>query len=171
MSSNIKTFQFLVEGGKASAGPPIGPALGPLGINVLEVVKKINELTKEFSGMRVPVKVTVDVEKKTFDVEVGTPTTAALVIRELKAEKGSGQAGREYIGSVPFDAVVRIAALKKKDMGAKTLKAAVKCVIGTCQSMGVKIDGKTPKEVLAEVEAGMYDEIISRYEKGGGGGA
>ena len=169
MSSNVKTFQFLVEGGKASAGPPIGPALGPLGINVLEVVKKINELTKEFSGMRVPVKVTVNVERKTFDVEVGTPTTAALIIRELKAEKGSGQAGREYIGSIPFEAVVKIAALKRKDIGAKTLKAAVKSVVGTCQSMGVKIDGKTPKEVLAEIEAGVYDEVISKYEGGGGG--
>jgi len=168
VSSNVKTFQFLVEGGKASAGPPIGPALGPLGINVLEVVKKINEITKEFSGMRVPVKVAVNIEKKTFDVEVGTPTTAALIIRELRAEKGSGQAGREYIGSIPFDAVVRIAALKRKDIGAKTLKAAVKSVVGTCQSMGVKIDGKTPKEALAEIEAGAYDEIINEYEKGEG---
>lgn len=169
MSSRIKTFQFLVEGGKATAGPPIGPALGPLGINVLEVVKTINELTKDYAGMRVPVKVAVDVERKTFEVEVGTPTTAALIIKELKAEKGSGQTGREYIGSLPFETIVRIAALKKKDIGAKTLKAAVKCVIGTCQSMGVKIDGKTPKEVLAEVEAGAYDEIISRYERGVGG--
>ncbi|MCS7105233.1 MAG: 50S ribosomal protein L11, partial [Thermofilaceae archaeon] len=71
MSTKVKTFQFLVEGGKASAGPPIGPSLGPLGINVLEVVKRINELTKDFAGMRVPVKVTVDTEKKKFDVEVG----------------------------------------------------------------------------------------------------
>jgi large subunit ribosomal protein L11 len=164
VSSKVKTFQFLVEGGKASAGPPIGPSLGPLGINVLEVVKKINELTKDFSGMRVPVKVTVDTDRKTFEVEVGMPTTAALVIRELKAEKGSGQSGREYIGSIPFETVVKIAALKKNDIGAKTLKSAVKCVVGTCQSMGVKIDGKTPKEILAEIEAGIYDEILNKYE-------
>jgi len=168
VSSNIKTFQFLVEGGKASAGPPIGPALGPLGINVLEVVKRINELTKDFAGMRVPVKVSVDVERKTFEVEVGTPTTAALIIRELKAEKGSGQPAREYIGSIPFEAVVRIAKMKMKDIGAKTLKAAVKCVVGTCQSMGVKIDGKAPKEVIKEIDSGVYDSIISKYEMGEG---
>lgn len=171
MSSKVKTFQFLVEGGKASAGPPIGPSLGPLGINVLEVVKKINELTKDFAGMRVPVKVTVDTDKKTFNVEVGMPTTAALIIRELKAEKGSGQAGREYIGNVPFEAVVKIAALKKDDIGAKTLKSAVKSVVGTCQSMGVKINNKAPKEILSEIEAGIYDEVLAKYEKSGGGSA
>ncbi len=165
--SRVKTFQFLIEGGKASAGPPIGPALGPLGINVLEVVNRVNELTKDFAGMRVPVKVTVDTERKTFEVEVGTPTTAALIIRELKAEKGSGKAGQEFVGSIPFEAVVRIARVKMSDIGARTLKAAVKCVIGTCQSMGVKIDGKTPKEVLRDVESGAYDHIISKYEAGG----
>lgn len=163
---NVKTFQFLVEGGKASAGPPIGPALGPLGINVLEVVKRINEMTKDFAGMRVPVKVTVDVEKKRFDVEVGTPTTAALIIKELKAEKGSSQAGREYIGNLPFETIVKIANIKKDNIKAKTLKAAVKSVIGTCQSMGVKIDGKPPKEVLKMLESGAYDEILSAYETG-----
>ncbi|MDW8003715.1 MAG: 50S ribosomal protein L11 [Thermofilaceae archaeon] len=167
MSTKVKTFQFLVEGGKASAGPPIGPSLGPLGINVLEVVKRINELTKDFAGMRVPVKVTVDTEKKKFDVEVGMPTTAALLIKEVKAEKGSGQAGRAFVGSIPFETIVKVAALKKEDVGAKTLKAAVKCVIGTCQSMGIKIDGKTPKELLKAVDDGSYDELIKKLEKGG----
>lgn len=166
MSSKVKTFQFLVEGGKASAGPPIGPALGPLGINVLEVVKRINELTKDFAGMRVPVKVNIDAERKTFDVEVGTPTTAALIIKELKAEKGSGQPAREYIGNLTFETVVKIAVVKKGDIGAKTLKTAIKSVVGTCQSMGVKIDGKTPKEVLKELERGAYDELIGKYERG-----
>ncbi|MEM0042711.1 MAG: 50S ribosomal protein L11 [Thermofilaceae archaeon] len=168
MSASTKTFQFLVEGGKATAGPPIGPALGPLGINVLEVVRRINELTKDFSGMRVPVTVRVDVEKKSFDVSVGTPTTAALIIKELKAEKGSGQPAREYIGNLSFESVVKIAMMKRSDIGAKTLKAAVKCVIGTCQSMGVKIEGKTPKEVLKELERGVYDEILRKFELGGG---
>ncbi|MEM0023947.1 MAG: 50S ribosomal protein L11 [Thermofilaceae archaeon] len=168
MPASIKTFQFLVEGGKATAGPPIGPALGPLGINVLEVVRRINELTKDFSGMRVPVKVQVDVEKKSFDVEVGTPTTAALIIRELKAERGSGQPSRDYVGNLPLESLVKVAMMKKSDIGAKTLKAAVKCVVGTCQSMGVKIDGKTPKEVMKELERGVYDEILRKFELGGG---
>ena len=162
--ANVKTFQFLVDGGRATAGPPIGPALGPLGINVLEVVRKINEVTKDFSGMRVPVKVTVDIDKKTFEVEVGTPTTAALIIKEVKAEKGSGQAGREPIGSISMEQVVRIAVVKMKDMGSKTLKGAVKCVLGTCLSMGVLVEGRSPKEIIREVNAGAYDELIAKYE-------
>ncbi len=164
MSAKIKTFQFLVEGGKASAGPPIGPSLGPLGVNVLEVVKKINELTKDFAGMRVPVKVDVDVEKKTFNVEIGTPTTAALIIKELKVEKGSSQAGKSFMGNLPLETVIKIAKLKMNDIGAKTLKSAVKSVVGTCQSMGVKVENKTPKEFIKELEMGIYDHVILKYE-------
>lgn len=165
MSSSAKTFQFLVEGGRASAGPPIGPALGPLGINVLEVVKRINELTKDFAGMRVPVKVVVDVEKKTFEVEVGMPTTAALIVKEAKLEKGSRQPAREYVANIPMSVVIKIAALKMADVGAESLKAAVRSVVGTCQSMGVKVDGKPPKEVIREVEAGAYDDLVKKYER------
>ncbi|MEM2217253.1 MAG: 50S ribosomal protein L11 [Thermofilaceae archaeon] len=164
MSVKVKTFQFLVEGGKASAGPPIGPALGPLGINVLEVVNKINELTKDFAGMRVPVKVDVDTEKKTFSVEVGTPTTAALIIKELKAEKGSSQAGKSFVGNLPLETIVKIAMLKMNDIGSKTLKNAIKTVVGTCQSMGVKVENKAPKDFLEGLENGMYDHVILEYE-------
>ncbi|MHB9302674.1 50S ribosomal protein L11 [Thermofilum pendens] len=160
----MKTFTFLVEGGKATAGPPIGPALGPLGLNVMQVVKRINELTADYAGMRVPVKVTVDVEKKTFEVEVGTPTTAALIIKELKVEKGAHQPSRENVGNLTLQQVIKIAKIKKKDMGASTLKAAVKTVAGTAQSMGVTIEGKPPKVFIEEVEKGLYDEEIRKHE-------
>ncbi|QOJ78398.1 50S ribosomal protein L11 [Infirmifilum lucidum] len=164
MSQNIKTFNFLVEGGKATAGPPIGPALGPLGLNVMQVVKKINELTQEYAGMRVPVKVIVDTERKTFEVEVGTPTTAALIVKELKIEKGARQSTKEWVGNLTVEQVIKIAKIKMKDMGVKTLKAAVKTVAGTCQSMGVTIDGKPPKQFIQDVEEGLYDGIISKHE-------
>lgn len=160
----MKTFSFLVEGGKATAGPPIGPALGPLGLNVMQVVKKINELTQEYAGMRVPVKVIVNTENKTFEVEVGTPTTAALIVKELKIEKGAHQSTKEWVGNLTIDQVIKVAKIKMKEMGARTLKAAVKTVAGTCQSMGVTIEGKPPKQFIAEVEKGVYDEIISKYE-------
>uniref|UniRef100_A0A7C4FAU5 Large ribosomal subunit protein uL11 n=1 Tax=Thermofilum pendens TaxID=2269 RepID=A0A7C4FAU5_THEPE len=164
MSQNVKTFTFLVEGGKATAGPPIGPALGPLGLNVMQVVKRINELTQEYAGMRVPVKVIVDVEKKTFEVEVGTPTTAALIVKELKVEKGAHQSTKEWIGNLTFEQAVKIAKIKMKDVGAKTLKATLKTVAGTAQSMGVKIDGKEPKVFIRDLESGVYDELLKRYE-------
>ena len=159
-----KSFQFLVEGGKANAGPPIGPALGPLGINVMTVVNKINELTKDFVGMKVPVKVIVEVETKKFSVEVGTPTTAALIVRELKIEKGAHSPGRESVGDLPLEKAIKIAIIKKRDLKSKTLKAALKQVLGTCLSMGVSINGRNPKEVIKEINRGSYDELLKKYD-------
>jgi len=133
-------------------------------VNLMAIVNKINELTKDFAGMRVPVKVTVNVETKEFTVEVGTPTTAALIIKELKIQKGSGQAGREIVGNLSLEQVVRIALVKKRQLGTKTLKKAVKQVLGTCLSMGVNVEGKSPKVVQREIDEGVYDELLSKYE-------
>ncbi|RLE83155.1 MAG: 50S ribosomal protein L11 [Thermoprotei archaeon] len=162
-----KTLQFLVPGGKATAGPPIGPALGPLGVNVMAVVNKVNELTKDFAGMQVPVKVTVDVDTKEFEVEVGVPTTSALIIKEAKAQKGSGEPGRKYIGNLTMEQVIKIALTKREQLKSKTLKGAVKQVLGSCLSMGVTVEGKNPKEVIKEVNEGIYDELLKKYEEGG----
>ena len=82
-----KTISALVSGGEANAGPPLGPALGPMGVNVLQVVNTINEKTKDFPGMKVPVKVEVDAETKKFTVEVGIPPTAALYARKPGSQR------------------------------------------------------------------------------------
>ncbi len=153
-------MDVLVKGGEATAGPPIGPALGPLGVNVPAIVNKINEATKDYAGMRVPVRIIVDIETKVFNIEVGIPTTAALILRELKSEKGSGKAGSEFIGELSFDSIVKIARIRRPKSLAKSLKGVVKEVLGTCVSMGVKVDGKHPKEVIEEVNKGVYDEVI-----------
>ncbi|MEM3032278.1 MAG: 50S ribosomal protein L11 [Nitrososphaerota archaeon] len=155
-----KSFRFLVEGGKATAGPPIGPALGPLGLNVMMVVEKINEETKNFRGMRVPIEIVVDTDTKTFTVGVGTPSTSALIASELGVEKGSGTPGREYVGNLSMEAIVKIAKAKIGDLRSKTLKSAVKEVLGSCVSMGVKVEGKPAKEVVKEVESGEYDRLL-----------
>jgi len=155
-----KTFKFLVEGGKATAGPPIGPTLGPLGVNLPMIVAKINELTKDYAGMRVPVEVTVDVETKEFEVSVGIPTTAALIVKELGVKKGSGAAGHEFVGDLRMEQVVKIARIKRPQSMAKTLKGVVKEVLGTCVSMGVLVEGKHPKEVIKEVDEGLWDHLI-----------
>ena len=159
-----KFARFVIEGGKATAGPPIGPALGPTGLNVMAVVNKINELTKEFAGMRVPVEVIYDPETKEFEVKVGIPTTAALLLRELKAEKGSPSPAKQKIGSLNLEQVVKIALIKRPDLLAKTLKAATKEVLGTCLSLGIAVEGKSPKEVQKEIDAGVYDQIFAKYE-------
>ncbi|HDD42980.1 MAG: 50S ribosomal protein L11 [Thaumarchaeota archaeon] len=160
-----KTLKFLVPGGEATAGPPIGPALGPLGLNVLQVVEEINRRTSEFKGMRVPVEVIVDTDTKTFEVKVGTPTTAALIVKEAGIEKGSAQPNQDFVADLSMEQIVKIAKLKMPDMRAKTLKAAVKQVLGTCLSMGVTVEGKRAKEVIKEVDAGAYDELIKKAEE------
>ena len=155
-----EVVEVLVPGGKATAGPPIGPALGPLGINVKAVVDEINKQTQSFNGMQVPVRIEVD-EKKNFTVTVGIPPTTALIKKEVNIEKGSPEPNMQIVGDLPMEAAVRIARMKQNDMLSYDLKGAVKEVIGTCVSMGVNIDGKRPKEVFAAVDAGEYDKLLA----------
>jgi large subunit ribosomal protein L11 len=155
-----KTVELIVAGGQATAGPPLGPALGPLGINIMQVVTKINELTKDYAGMKVPVKISVNPEDKTFDVTVGVPTSSALLVSELKIEKGSGTPNSAKVGDVKIDQIVRIAKIKRPELLAKTLKGAAKEVMGTCVSMGVTVEGKDPREVQQEVDEGKFDDVL-----------
>jgi len=160
-----KVVELLVDGGKATAGPPIGPILGPLGVNVLMVVNKINELTKEYSGMKVPVTVTVDPETKEFEVSVGIPTTSALIVKEAQIEKGSGAPNTEKVGNLTMEQVIKIAKIKSPSLLASNLKAAVKEILGSCVSIGVTVEGKDPKDVQKELEEGVYDDVIKAHEK------
>ncbi len=155
-----KVNKFIIEGGKANAGPPIGPALGPLGVNVLAIVEKINELTSRFMGMRVPVEVIVDTDTKDFEVNIGIPSTAALIMQEIKKEKGAAMPGKENLGDISFQKIIEIAKIKMKQLRAKTLKSAVKQIVGTCVSMGVTIDKKNPKEVIKAIERGEYNKYL-----------
>ena len=159
-----KVVELLVSGGQATAGPPLGPALGPLGVNVMAVVNRINELTKDYAGMKVPVKVTVDPETKTFEVTVGTPTASALIVSELKIEKGSGNPKAQKVGNLTMELLIRIAKIKRPELLSKTLKSAVKEILGTCVSMGVTVEGKDPKEVIREIDQGKYDKIFVESE-------
>ncbi|MDI6719211.1 MAG: 50S ribosomal protein L11 [Methanomicrobiales archaeon] len=154
-----EVVEVLVAGGKATAGPPLGPALGPLGINVKAVVDEINRKTAEFNGMQVPVTVTVD-EKKNFTIDVGIPPTTALIMREAGIEKGSAQPNTQFVGELPLEAAVRIARVKLDDMLSYTLKSAVKEVVGTCVSLGVQVNGRKPKEILKAIDEGEFDSVL-----------
>jgi large subunit ribosomal protein L11 len=157
-----KTIELLVSGGQANAGPPLGPAIGPLGVNVMAIVNRINELTKDYAGMKVPVKVLVDPETKEFEVTVGTPTASALIVSELKIEKGSGTPSTQKVGNLSIDQVVRIAKMKRAELLAGNLKTAAKEVLGTCVSLGVTAEGKDPREVQREIDEGKYDEAFGK---------
>ena len=163
--SEKKTVETLVSGGQATAGPPLGPALGPLGVNVLAIVNRINEVTGKYSGMKVPVRIAVDTETKEFEVNVGTPTTSALIISELGIKKGSGTPNTEKVGNLSLAQVIRIADIKSSKLLARDLKAAVKEVMGSCVSLGVTVEAKNPREVQQEVEEGTHDRLLASEKR------
>lgn len=179
-----ETIELLVEGGKAAPGPGSAPKLSMLKLNVGEIFKEINEKTSEFKGMQVPVKIEVDTETKEYKILVGTPPVSSLIKKELGIEKAttakpketeaSAEGGEEkpaekkskseektILGDLKFEQVVKIAKLKKDNLLAKDLKAAVKLVLGTANSMtGILVEGKRPKEIIKEVEEGKWDDKL-----------
>lgn len=160
--SEKKVVDALINGGRATAGPPLGPALGPLGVNVLAVVNKINEATKSYAGMKVPVKIAIDTETKEFEISVGTPTTPALIVSELGVEKGSENPKTNKVGDLSLEQILRVAKVKRTELLAGSLKAAVKEVLGSCVSMGVTVEDKDPRDVQREIDEGKHNELLER---------
>jgi len=156
-----EVVEVLVEGGKASAAPPLGSSLGPLKVNIGNVVSEINEKTKDFKGMKVPVKVIVDTETKDFEIEVGTPPVSQLIKKELGLEKGSGEPQKVKVGVLALEQVIKIAKMKGNSLLARDFKGAVKTVIGSCIPLGVLVEGKDPREINKEIDEGKYDELIN----------
>jgi len=152
--------EALVPGGKANPGPPLGPALGPLGINIKDVIDKINDKTKDYNGMQVPVKVIVD-DNKNFEIEIGTPPTAALILKEVGIEKGSGESGTVVVGDLTVVQAAKVARMKKDDILSYTLKMAVKEIIGTCVPMGVTVEGLDPRECQKAIDEGKFDDALA----------
>ena len=154
-----KTINVIVEGGKASGGPPLGPALGPLGVNTGEVVNQINEKTKDFAGIKVPVKVIVNPATKEFSIEVGSPSTSELIKKSAGIQKGAGN--RENpAGNISIKDVVQIAKQKRPVLMSTDLKSSVKEILGTAVSAGVNIEGKPAKQIIKEIDEGKYDDVI-----------
>jgi large subunit ribosomal protein L11 len=155
-----ETVESLIEGGKATAAPPLGPALGPLGVNIGQVVAKINEKTASFKGMQVPVKVTVDTDTKEFEIEVGTPPASALIKKEAGVAKGAANPLQEKVADLLIEQIIKIAKMKEDNLLGKDLKSKVKEIVGTCQSMGIKVEGVPANEAIAMINEGKFDEEI-----------
>jgi len=158
------TISTLVEGGSASAGPPLGPELGPLPTDVGQVVSKINEKTSEFEGQEVPVDVIVDEETGDFEIEVGKPPAAGLIKEEVGIESGAAEPNNEKVADMSFDQLCKVARMKASDLVAKDLHGAIKEIAGTAQSMGVQIDGKDAYDFQQEVSEGKYNDKIEAAE-------
>lgn len=152
-------LNLLIEGGNAK-GAVLGPALGPIGIPLPKVLKKINQKTKKYEGVEVPVTLEIDEAKKEFEVEVGSPYTPALIKKELGIEKGSETPKTESVGDLSLNQVAKISEQKQEKSLSKSFKRAVKEVVGTCESMGITVEGKSAKEFLKEIEEGKYDKAL-----------
>lgn len=159
-----KVISLQIEGGEAKPGPPLGPTLSSLGLNVKEVVDEINKRTKDFKGMTIPIKVIVDMETKTYRIEVGIPTVTALLLREAGATEPSGDPQHKKVGDISLESVIKVALMTKPKLTAKTLKSAVKTLLGTARSIGLTVEGRDPKEVIKDLDAGKYDELLSKHE-------
>ncbi|MGB0651680.1 MAG: 50S ribosomal protein L11 [Thermoplasmatota archaeon] len=151
-----QTVDTIVDGGAANAGP-LGPALGPTGVNIGQVVQAINEKTKDFKGLKVPVSIEID-DKKGFTISVGTPPASELIKEKAKIQKGSGNARTTFVADLPIEEIQAIARMKADDLQGADLKAKSKEIIGTCVSMGVTVEGFNAREAIKKVAAGDFDD-------------
>ncbi|MHA1202863.1 MAG: 50S ribosomal protein L11 [Candidatus Heimdallarchaeaceae archaeon] len=160
MSTEYVTVDLLVDGGKASPGGAMGPALGPLGVNIGQVVQEINKMTQAYSGMKVPVKIVINKKSKSFELEIGIPPASALVLKAANIPKGSGTPNTEIVGNITFPQLIDAAKAKFDDLAATTIGAACKEVLGTMVCMGVTCEGKDPREVQKEIDEGKYAQLL-----------
>jgi len=149
-------LKVMVDAGKASAGAPLGPALGPTGVNIGLVVAKINEKTASLSGMKVPVTIKIN-KDKSFDVEVGLPPISALIKKESKAAKGAANPKNDVVGNLTIKQVVLIAQTKLDKLNSYEMKKCAAEVIGSCDSMGVTIEGMKAREAQKALREGKWD--------------
>lgn len=151
---------LIVEGGKAVVTPAMGQQFGPIGINIQEILKSINKKTEDFKGMKVPVKIFVDIDTKDFELEIGTPPVSELIKKEIYLEKGSGSQDINKIGNLAIEQIIKIAKMKEGSMLTNNPKSAIKSIIGTCNSMGVLVEGEEAKKIIEKINQGHFDKEI-----------
>jgi len=159
--SKKEIIEILVEGGKAKADASLAQRLGPMKINIQEVLKVINEKTHSFNGMRVPVKIIVDSDTKEFEISIGTPPIAELIKKELGLDKGSSFPNKDKVFNIGIEQVIKIARMKESSILHNSFKSVVKTVIGSCNSLGILIESKEAKDIIKEINEGKYDKEIN----------
>lgn len=146
MAKEVETFiKMQVRGGSANPAPPVGPALGAKGVNIMEFCKRFNAKTEESRGKLLPVVITV-YKDKSFDFIIKTPPAATQIMELAKLKKGSSVPNRDKVGSVTWEQVKQVAEIKMPDLNAFTIESAMKMVAGTARSMGVNVTGTPPWE-------------------------
>ena len=138
-----KVVKLQVRGGAANPSPPVGPALGAAGVNIMEFCKQFNARTQDKQGKILPVVISV-FKDKSFDFVVKTPPAAVQLMEAAKIEKGSGEPNRKKVASVSWDQIKVIAEDKMVDLNAFTIESAMKMIAGTARSMGLTVKGNAP---------------------------
>lgn len=151
---------LLVQGGNMKPGPSLSQQLGPTGINIKDVISKVNESTSDYKGLKVPVLLKIDTGTKEFEVEVFSPPVSELLKKEVGIEKGSGAQKKEKVGDVSIEQVIKVSKDKMPYLLANDLKSAVKGVVGTAGSLGLLVENKSHSEVQEEIDQGKYDKAI-----------
>jgi len=153
-------IKLLVEGGSMQPGPALSQKLGPAGININQVIQKVNEATKNFKGLKVPVEMEVDIGSKEFDIKVFSPPVSELLKKEIGIEKGSGTQNKLYAANASIEQIIKVAKTKFPNMLCNDLKEAVKTVIGTCVSLGVLVENKQASKLGHEIDGGKFHKEI-----------
>ena len=144
MAKEISGYLKLqIRGGAANPSPPVGPALGSKGLNIMEFCKQFNARTQDKQGQVLPVLVTIYTDKS-FDFIIKTPPAPVMILEASKKKKGSSEPNRDQVGSVTWDQVKAIAEVKMPDLNAFTIESAMKMVAGTARSMGINVKGTAP---------------------------
>ena len=147
MAKEVTGFiKLQIKGGAANPAPPVGPALGSKGLNIMDFCKQFNARTQDQAGKVLPVVITV-FSDKSFSFEVKQPPVAVSLKEAAKVQKGSGAPNRKKVASVTWDQVKEIAQAKMPDLNAFTLKSAMTMVAGTARSMGIKVEGTFPENL------------------------
>ncbi|MBU4070124.1 MAG: 50S ribosomal protein L11 [Nanoarchaeota archaeon] len=153
-------IKLLVEGGSMKPGPALSQKLGPAGININQVIQKVNEATKNFDGLKVPVELDVNPSTKDFEIMVFSPPVSELLKKELGIAKGSGMQIKSKIANASIEQIILVAKTKLQNMLCKDLKSAVKTVVGSCVSLGVLVENKPAAEIEQDIDEGKYDKEI-----------
>ena len=155
-------IKLLIDGGDMKPGPAVAQQLGPMGINMGKVISDINEATKEFKGMKVPVELDINEKTKDFTVKTFSPPTSELLKKELNLEKGSGEHRKTKVGNASIEEIIKITKIKFPDMLQKEFKSAVKSVLGTCASIGIFVENEEPNEIVQKIGTGKFEEEIKK---------
>ncbi len=156
--------KLLVEGGAMKPGPALSQKIGPLGINIGEIISKVNEATSSFKGLKVPVELDIDAKTKSFEINVFSPPVSELLKKELKIEKASGKSKEIKVGNLAIEQVIKVAKTKHSKMLSDNFKNNVKSIVGSCVSLGSLIENKEPKEIEEEISQGKYDKQINEQK-------